>query len=406
MTDSNDPLALVGVTLDRRFVFFRFVTTAGQSYLYQAHDHHTEGDVAVKIFRSPEARLKEQKALRDRVFREATFLGSLRHPNLATFVAVGTVAVHGQELPYLVTRWIPGSTLQEDLDARVGRSSGRSPAEVLALLRGAFHALAHMHASGLVHGDVKPSNIMLAPVEGGGVESVLLDLGITCSLRAYAGSPTTMPIFSPYYAPPEAYDRVALTPAGDVYSLGCVCIEALVDGHIHDDEDTVEDCARRTIRGEIPTPTAFGRDVGAVEDVIRKAIALDPGARFADAGEFLRTMESAVLATTRDAQAPYHWLTDERPAFEVSHARTDETAHALWLHVGVALAAAITLCVVAVASASARDGGSRGAAFVSVEARVPPEVIESARESARRAQGRVAVAPAAPARTSAPAVHK
>jgi eukaryotic-like serine/threonine-protein kinase len=204
-----------GTLVDGRFTVEDLAGQGGMGHVYRARDGHSGERVALKLLRGVSSRESLQ-----RFQREAALLSQLRHPGLVAYVAHGACA-SGQ--PYLVMQWLEG----ESLAHRLARAP-LSPAESLALVRRTAEALAHAHARGIVHRDLKPSNLLLL---GGRPEDVvLLDFGlarlVAPSTQAVTGSHTV--VGSPgYMAPEQASGAAVLTPAVDVFALGCVLYECL-----------------------------------------------------------------------------------------------------------------------------------------------------------------------------------
>ena len=142
--------------------------------------------------------------------REASLLVHLDHPGIVrvldAFEAYGTF--------FIVMPWIEGATLREHID----RHSTLAPERVLQIAEETLDALAVLHAAGLVHRDVKPSNLLIRP--SGRV--VLIDLGIACQRDS---SGTRQLVGSPSYCSPEQILGRPVDGRSDVYSLGCTLYE-------------------------------------------------------------------------------------------------------------------------------------------------------------------------------------
>jgi serine/threonine protein kinase len=154
-------------------------------------------------------------------FRQEQVLGALlRHPNLIAVYQVG----HAAGCPYLVMAFVEG----DNLDGLVGRYGPLPVAEACEVIRQAALGLQHLHEHGLVHRDVKPSNLMLTPA--GRVK--VLDLGVARDLyRQGAGERITrLGQFVgtlDYVAPEQCTDPHAVDTRADVYGLGCTLYELL-----------------------------------------------------------------------------------------------------------------------------------------------------------------------------------
>jgi tetratricopeptide (TPR) repeat protein len=206
------PLAASSI-IDARFVLEAERGRGGMGVVWRARDLRTGGAVALKVLHDTGT---EPLA---RFLRESSLLARLSHPGIVAHVAHG---VTPERVPYLAMEWLDGETVSERL--------AREPLtleESLALLRSTLGALAVAHAHGVVHRDLKPSNLFL---RGGRVNDVvLLDLGLArmaadSQRLTRSGSVLGTPA---YMAPEQARGRLEITPACDVYSVGCVLFECL-----------------------------------------------------------------------------------------------------------------------------------------------------------------------------------
>jgi eukaryotic-like serine/threonine-protein kinase len=158
--------------------------------------------------------------------REASLLVHLDHPGIVR--VLDAFEAHGTF--FIVMPWIEGATLREHID----RHSSLRPEQVMQIAEETLDALAVLHAAGLVHRDVKPSNLLVRP--SGRV--VLIDLGIACQRDASAARRL---VGSPSYCSPEQILGRPVDGRSDVYSLACTLYE-LVFGHAPfpgDDVDAV-----------------------------------------------------------------------------------------------------------------------------------------------------------------------
>jgi serine/threonine protein kinase len=204
---------VVGVGLPERFVLKELAGAGGMGTVHRAIDTHTDQTVAVKLLQTSSPQAAERFA------REAQLLFELRHPGIVKYLAHG---VTGGGQPYLAMEWLTG----EDLARRLARGA-LSLADSLTLLRRTAAALAVAHQRGVVHRDLKPSNLFL---RDGEVERVaILDFGIARHRElSHTLTGTGVVIGTPaYMAPEQARGERDLTPAVDVFSLGCVLFECL-----------------------------------------------------------------------------------------------------------------------------------------------------------------------------------
>ncbi len=203
-----------GDVIDKRFEVNAIAGRGGMGVVYRAIDRTTHDLVAVKLLRDAES-----ADLVARFVHEAKVLGEIDHPHVVRYVTHG---VAGEE-PYLVMEWLEGLSLAELLSRQA-----LSIEESIELTRRVASALGAAHACGVVHRDIKPTNVFL---QDGAIEKVkLLDFGIARLARV------TMPLTAtgvllgtPGYMAPEQVrgDRAATDARADVFSLGCVLFECL-----------------------------------------------------------------------------------------------------------------------------------------------------------------------------------
>jgi serine/threonine-protein kinase len=194
-------------TLSGRYRLIERLGAGGMSVVWLGHDEVLGRQVAVKLL-TPE--LAGDDEFRDRIHREARAVARLSHPNIANVYDFGEAA---DGRPYVVMELVDGRSLADVL------ASGRMPWPVaLRIAANVADALAAAHARGLVHRDITPANVMLAP-DGAKV----VDFGIA----AIAGEHGGPVIGTPAYLAPEQLAGAPAQPATDVYALGIVLYQML-----------------------------------------------------------------------------------------------------------------------------------------------------------------------------------
>jgi len=307
---ANDPFGLVGVRLENKYDIEAVVAEGGFGVVYRAVHRALQKAVAVKVLKVPEA-LNEslRREFLEKFAQEARIVAQFEHPAIVRVLDFGASPMpRGESAPWVVLEWLHGITLEQDFASR--RGSGRSPAEVWALLQPVMEALAYAHDEGVAHRDVKPGNVMLVANRRGEVSVKLLDFGVAKSMRrdeqASAGMTATrgaLPAFSPLYAAPEQLSGARTGPWTDVHAMGLLLSEALVGAPVYTQDDAT------TLYAEVlsptrPTPGKFGLDVGAWESVLQRALAIRPDRRFGHMRELLVALARALDDQTALYVAP------------------------------------------------------------------------------------------------------
>lgn len=218
--------------------------TGGMALVRLGTDTLLGRSVAIKVFR---ADLDEDGAHRAQL--EMQTLASLGHPGLVSVYDAGTEQLpDGRAVPYLVMELIEGPTLAV-------RSLDRSltPPQLASIGNQLANALDYVHSRGVVHRDVKPANILLAPTG-----PKLADFGIARIVDGARHTGTGLTIGTAPYLSPEQVTGSPVGPAADVYALGLVLLECLT-GHREYDGGPVECALARLHRApdvprELPAP--------------------------------------------------------------------------------------------------------------------------------------------------------
>src|SRR5688572_2435194 len=159
---------------DGKYRIERLLNRGGMGSVYAARDVVLDRPVAIKVIR-PE--LVPDPMARERFNREAETLARLKHPSIVTVFATGLLADGG---PYLVMELVRGVDLRRELAAE-GRLEPARASRILGAVCGAMESA---HRDGVLHGDLKPENIMLPDGVEGDVEAKVLDFGVAQALRA------------------------------------------------------------------------------------------------------------------------------------------------------------------------------------------------------------------------------
>lgn len=313
--------------LGTRFALRRPAGAGAMGVVYQARDTELERDVAVKVVR---VGLTPRAEAGRRFEREAEAAAAVRHPSIVTLHDKGTTE---EGDPFLVMEWLEGVSLA---DLVAGAPTG-TEADGVAWLRAAFgidtgletnylraacrwmlgvaRGLAEVHAAGVIHRDVKPSNVMLTR-EG---RAVLLDFGVAQLADGRAMTREGCTVGTPAYLSPEVLVRGAShSVASDVYGLGATLYFLVTratpyGGAPH---EVVARMVSQDPRPAVELRPGLSRDLRAILDC---AMERRPGARYPSAAAFADDL-AALLAHEEVAARPIgRW---RRIARRVGRSRT------------------------------------------------------------------------------------
>jgi len=254
----------------------------GMAIVYKALDTRLEREVALKVIRTEKLVPATMDKTLKRFEREARALAKLNHPYIVSVTDYGEQ--DGQ--PYLVMPYLPGGTLKKHLTGRP--ISWQNAARLLAPIA---RALDYAHQQGIVHRDVKPSNILITqsgqPMLSDFGVAKILDVEETLDLTG-----TGVGIGTPDYMAPEQGFGHSTDARMDVYALGVVFYE-MVTGRRPYHADTPMAIMLKKNTEPLPRPTAFVPSLPrAVENHLIKALARDPANRFQTMGAMAASLEA------------------------------------------------------------------------------------------------------------------
>ncbi len=255
----------------------------GMATVYRAYQPSLRRTVAIKVIG---AHLAGQLDFQARFRREAEVLARLEHPNILPVYDYGEQ--DGQA--YIVYRYVGGGTLRD-------RLKGPLPLEAVErLLAPVADALDFAHSQGVVHRDIKPTNILLTEQD----VPIVADFGLARLLEAgiaASGSDLTqqltqagMGLGTPSYMAPEQAQDSAVDGRADQYALGIVAYQMLT-GSVPFVAETPLAVALKHVTEPLPSPRSRNPELSeAIEQALLRALAKDPAGRFADCRTFIRAL--------------------------------------------------------------------------------------------------------------------
>ena len=269
------------------YVVERFLGAGAMGEVY-AGKHPVIGKrVAIKVLRRDAAGGEAA----ERMIREARATSAIDHPNVIDIFALGRL---DDGRLYLVMDLVDGQSL------RAALANGPLPAdELLAILDALADALDAAHARGVIHRDLKPDNIMVRDKR-----VFVLDFGLA---KLVASAHSDQPIApgtltgqgtwlgTPGYMAPEQWSVDGAGPASDRYALGVIAFELLA-GSLPFAASSVPAMMEQHFRAAVPSVSSRGpaHVPAAVDDVLRRAMAKDPAARFATARAMVDALRDAM----------------------------------------------------------------------------------------------------------------
>ncbi len=274
--------------LGERYELLEEVGEGGMATVYKAHCKSLDRIVAIKI-------LKEEYS-QDQVFvqsfkTEALAAARLSHPNIVNIFDVGQEG----NIHYIVMEYIEGQTLQEVIAAEVQLPADKAAEIAIMICEGIHHA----HENGIIHRDIKPHNILITKR---GIVKVA-DFGIAQAINKKTLTFARDLVGTVHYISPEQAKGEPVTPATDIYSLGCVLYEMLTGKPPFDAESTIT-VALKHIHDEPIPPEKINPAVGnALSAITLKAMEKLPAHRFGSVEEMrnaLINLDESVSRVRKD----------------------------------------------------------------------------------------------------------
>jgi serine/threonine-protein kinase len=272
--------------------------------VYLAHDPRLDRKIALKLL-PPE--LAGDPAFRRRFLDESRRAAAIEHPSIVPVHEAGEAA----GVLYIAMRYVRGT----DLGAVLERESRLTPERAAALLGGIATALDAAHSRGLVHRDVKPSNVLVSEAASG-EHAYLTDFGLAKDLGA-AGLTASDQLFGTVdYVAPERIEGHEVDSRADVYALGAVLFECLT-GEPPFRRETPVATVWAHVHEQPPLPSLRRPELPVeIDDVLARALAKSPTDRHATCADLLWAARAALGVTPADTEAEPTLRPHQRALFD------------------------------------------------------------------------------------------
>jgi eukaryotic-like serine/threonine-protein kinase len=343
-------------TSTKRYRPVRLLGHGGMATVELAHDTELDRPVAIKRLA---ANLAANEEYKQRFLREARLAARLSHPNIVAVYDAGVE--HG--VPYIVMEYVEGETVS-DLLRRRGRLE---PAEAVAQALQACSGLETAHEAGLVHRDIKPQNLLIAP--DGTLK--IADFGIARSLDGTKLTQAGTVLGTAAYLAPEQAAGEQVTATADIYALGAVLYELLTGRPPYEADSLAELFAKQTEGSITPLRELAPVAPARLEDAVMHALARAPEYRPESAAAFAAELAATPTVVTTVDQS----LARTKPMRRVRSRGRAESRRRRWV---LSAAAIFAAALVALILALSLGGGSKSPKPVA-----PPSTSGSTAQQAR-----------------------
>ena len=298
-TDERDKDSRIGLILDSKYKLIESLGEGGMGSVFRAERLHIGDQVAVKLLHHDLVR--EKQAL-ERFRREARTAAMIRHPNIVSIHDFSDGTANGTEA-YIVMELVQGVSLG-NLLRREGRMT---PKRAVHLMHDICTGVGVAHRQGLLHRDLKPDNVIVAPPSHEGDEEIakVVDFGLAKvrDVGATALTKTGVVLGTLYYMSPEQCSGEELDARADVYSLGAMFYEMLT-GNPPFRANNMTGLISKHLHEQPPLFPRTFEISPALESVCMRALAKDRNQRPPDAIAFGRDLQKALAAPVVRRPAP------------------------------------------------------------------------------------------------------
>jgi serine/threonine-protein kinase len=279
------------------YVVERLIDLGGGGVVYMARHRILGRRGALKVLREDVA----TPAMFERFIREASAVSRIRHPNVVEIYEFGEIS---PGRPYYVMELLEGTDVRKIL-----RTQGRlSPPDMFRIFEPVCMAVQAAHDTGIVHRDIKASNVVLLERNGAQVVK-LVDFGIAKPIGGTGKGGLTEPgtiVGTPHSLAPEQIRGEPLDPRTDVYALGVLAFQMLTAEYPFTGSDPMQ-IAMKHLQAPVPRPSDFAPVAPALDAVVVRCLEKAKERRFASAAELLAAFRAAVGHAEEASAATAEW---------------------------------------------------------------------------------------------------
>ncbi len=283
----------IGQKLKDRYQIESLLGQGGMSAVYKAYDPNLRREVAVKLIHQ---HLSGEQEFVRRFEDEAAAVARLRHPNIVEVFDFD----HDGDVYFMVLEYLRGETLQHRLQRLNDEDRRMALEDVIKIGAQICEAVDYAHQMGVIHRDLKPANVMITP-EG---RAVLMDFGIVKIVGEQRHTATGTVLGTALYMSPEQVRGDTVDHRTDIYSLGIILYEML-SGKPPFDAESAMTVMRMHLEEPVPDIRELAPDVPeAVLDILDKALAKYPDARYQTAGDLAADLRGVLAAYPTERSHP------------------------------------------------------------------------------------------------------
>jgi eukaryotic-like serine/threonine-protein kinase len=266
-----------------KYDLLEVIGKGGMGVVYKAYDPVLDREVAMKTM-TTEA-LKDP-VLRERFYREARSAGKLHHPNIVTIHELG----EENDVPFIVMEYLHGTDVHAMIRRREDVALERKIRIIIQLCRG----LAYAHKSGIVHRDVKPSNVHVM----GDDHVKILDFGIARLMTAKSMTTNGLVLGTIHYMSPEQVKATHVDRKSDIFSAGIILYELLTFQKPFDADNSASILYKLVNEPPDKMHPAIDEEFPILKRVIQKSLDKDPARRYFTADEMADELQEFLLGYT------------------------------------------------------------------------------------------------------------